>query len=62
MRRAVDKQRAVLDLPPVTDDLAAVLAAAAFPEAAQAALPPRAVCGSWSYSLPKSTRSRHNEP
>lgn len=39
--RAVDRQRAALDLPSVTDDLAVVLAAAAFPEAAQA----RAVCG-----------------
>jgi hypothetical protein len=46
VRRAVDKQRAALDLPPVTDDLAVVLAAAAFPEAVQAALPARAVCGS----------------
>jgi hypothetical protein len=45
VRRAVDKQRAALDLPPVTDDLAAVLAAAAFPEAARSALSPRAVCG-----------------
>jgi hypothetical protein len=43
--RAVDKQRATLDLPPVSDDLAAVLAAAAFPEAVQAALPARVVCG-----------------
>jgi hypothetical protein len=45
VRRAVDKQRAALDLPPVTDDLAVVLAAAAFPEAVQAAQPARAVCG-----------------
>jgi hypothetical protein len=30
IRRAVDKQRAVFGLPPVADDLAAVLAAAAF--------------------------------
>lgn len=44
VRRAVDKQRAALDLPPVTDDLAVILAAA-FPEAAQAALPARVVCG-----------------
>jgi hypothetical protein len=45
VRSAVDRQRAALDLPPVTDDLAVVLAAAAFPEAAQSALPARAVCG-----------------
>jgi DNA-binding beta-propeller fold protein YncE len=45
VRRAVDKQRAALGLPPVTDELAVVLAAAAFPEAVQAALPARAVCG-----------------
>jgi hypothetical protein len=30
IRRAVDKQRAAFGLPPVADDLAAVLAAAAF--------------------------------
>ena len=30
VRRAIDKQRAALGLPPVADDLAAVLAAAAF--------------------------------
>jgi hypothetical protein len=30
VRRAVDKQRAALGLPPVADELAAVLAAAAF--------------------------------
>jgi hypothetical protein len=45
MRRAVDKQRAALDLPPVTDELAVVLAAAAFPETARAALPGLGVCG-----------------
>jgi hypothetical protein len=45
VRSAVNKQRAALDLPPVSDDLAAVLAAAAFPEAMRAALPARAVCG-----------------
>jgi len=30
VRRAVDRQRATLGLPPLADDLAAVLAAAAF--------------------------------
>ena len=45
VRSAVDRQRAGLGLPPVADDLAVVLAAAAFPEAAYSALPGRAVCG-----------------
>lgn len=45
VRRAVDKQRAALGLGPVADDLAAVLAAAAFPEVALVALPGRGACG-----------------
>jgi hypothetical protein len=45
VRSAVDRQRAGLGLPPVTDDRAAMLTAAAFPEAMQAAQPAGAVCG-----------------
>lgn len=42
VRRAVDKQRASLDLPPVTDDHAAAVAKVAFGGAESGA---RAVCG-----------------